>query len=246
MNNFRRTLAPALALLLLAGVLLLPASASASTSRAATGDPATIAFYRAVVKATQTERRTIDTATGFTQLEETAGAVNWRFGEAPLPGYVKATDHVVISASGGKLVWLSDLLVPKSCTPTGTHRCDDVEVVLDHSGVFFHVIANGNNACYVSAQGSIFGYAKVGVASGYSLYGRFLPMKRDGGNVEVTSTYPYGHQQATEVDTISPKTHLPSVTVVQVAGGGLPKFTYRDVLHWSMAPPKVPKFSICS
>lgn len=225
---------------------LMPVAAAATVSKSVTGDPAAIAFYRLVVKATSGERRTLDVATGFTQLEETQTAVSWRFGEAKLPGYVKATDHVVISAAHRKVVWLTDLLVPDNCTPTANRRCDDVKVVLDHSGVFFHLMAKGSSACYVSAQGSIFGYTKVGVASGYSLYGRFLPLKQVGGNVDVTSIYPYGHQQATEVDTVSPKTHLPSVTVVHVAGGGLPKFAYRDVLHWSMAPATLPTFSVCS
>jgi hypothetical protein len=81
------------------------------------------------------------------------------------------------------------------------------------------------------------GYTKVGVASGYGLFGHFDPMRRVGSNEIVTSTYAWSSNQvATEVDTIAASTRLPSAGVVRVSGAtGRPAFSYHWTVRWYAA-----------
>ena len=73
---------------------------------------------------------------------------------------------------------------------------------------------------------------------GYYVYGDYLPLRRVGTTMVVTSTYPAGGgQTVTETDTIAVATHLPISTFVNVpAASGHPGYT--EILRTAGSPPR--------
>jgi hypothetical protein len=239
----------------LAGLGLLAGQAGAATpsvSKAPTGNPKTIAFYRQVVAATAKAPGWTATFSGYTAIEESIGkqtSVNWEYYDGVPKGYDPAVDHVTAAAAGGRLTWLSDEIVPAPRTCAKGSVCFlpatlPYQVLLGPSGLEGHFVASGpaSLVCWAKDHGAVLGYSKVGVPTGYGLYGRFYPMRRAGGAELVTSTYPWGAtQHATEVDTISIATHLPSTTVVHVsASPGHPALTLSSTYRWLGATPAEP------
>lgn len=107
-----------------------------------------------------------------------------------------------------------------------------MSVLLTPTGLFSQVAGSGD--CWHASHGSILGMTKVGNVAGYGLYGKFRPMRQVGKTVYVTSTYPWGKTQtATEVDTISYGSRLPSLGRVSVAASpGHPAFSYHWTAKW--------------
>jgi hypothetical protein len=227
-------------------VAALLASAAPASAAGPSGDPATIAFYRTVVAATAKRGGILMRVSGYTSLYEArTGYFRWLDGEATPPSYVPAVDQVTIASAHGKLVWLYERAVPlPSCSHIGQRTCEGLDLFLGPSGIFYRL---GNMSCWSPAHGSVLGYTRPGEITGFALYGHFLPMRRVGNTVYVTSTYPWGKQVATEVDTIPYSTRLPSSDNVHVAAGaGLraftSNFTYRG---WLVAEPPKPATPAC-
>ena len=72
----------------------------ANAAAGATGNAATIAFYRTVVSVTRAAPGVDEVETGFTSLKETPrGTAEWFEGGTPPTGYKPVVDHIVIVAA---------------------------------------------------------------------------------------------------------------------------------------------------
>jgi hypothetical protein len=167
-------------------------------------------------------------------------------------GYVRAVEHITIANDGGRVLWVSDDLVPVGCSSKVEHSCLPVAVLLFSGGVVWH-FGSANlgpeGSCWGTvSQGAVDGYTRAGVAYGYDLYGHFRPMRGEGGTEVVTSTFPWGTtQQATEIDTVAVATHLPTEGEVRIsAGPGRAAFSYRWTDHWLSALMPVPHITACN
>ena len=228
------------------GLQLSPASASSLVS----GNTAAIAFYRAVVAATQHQGGVDEVQTGFVVMKDTLGkdvaSVSLTMGSGKLPaGYVEVTERLTVADSSGKISWASDALTP--VCPSGL--CPDVpyQLLLTSAGLFGHFGSTaGSGTCWTRDSGSL-DYLKVGTPFGYELVGNFAPLRRSKGAVVVTSTYPWGSKDsATEVDTIPAGTHLPLSGTVHVAPTvGQAAFEYRWTNKWLPSSPVQPKIVLC-
>lgn len=228
---------------------------SAGASTLPSGNAKTIAFYRAVLAANKRAKGWRATFTGYTAVDESIGKntfFDWRY-EAGIPkGYSWAVDHVTVAASDGRVSWLSDEMTSKPTCSYGANGGSlcyggaPYEVVLTSRGLVGHFVLSKAAAtliCWSPDHGGAAGYTKVGVNSGFGLYGgHFYPMRRVGAAEIVTSTYPWGTKQhATEVDTIPIATHLPEVIVIHVsASAGNPALAIRATFHWLGATPVEP------
>lgn len=227
----------------------------ARSSVSVTGNAATIAFYRKVVRATRAAPA-VDYEFGDVDSPaqakfEPGGHVNWYWDVPPQPGYKPVPGIVWVGARGGRVQFVTATLVcgrsdiRRACFPFGLVLTPRGEIIL--SGGASTVPAStpirerGYQPCYGPTVGrpQVGSYSKLGVASGYGLYGHFLPIRRSGDTVLVTSTYPYGSrgQRATEVDTISATTFLPSRYVIHVsAAAGVAGFVVGATVHWFKVP----------
>jgi len=229
----------------------------AGATSAPTGNAKAIAFYRSVVNATRAHSGVVVTQTGYVLMTDELGrssSFSFTFGiGSRRPGYVPAVEHITIAAVNRRISWVSDDMVPEGCTAQAGGSCLPVELLLYSGGLLWRFDSPrlpASSSCWssnVRAGTEVAGYTKTGVASGYALYGYFYPVKRVGGSDEVTSTYPWGKtQKATEVDTISLATRLPTSSVVHVsAAPGAPAFTYRWTNQWLAKAPVMPRTTMC-
>lgn len=247
----RRNLIPVLVGTCLVAVrslaLALPAGAA---STAPTGNAQAIAFYRHVAAVTRQMAGVHLVENGFTYLREipVSGEVDWQSARAGVPaGYVPVTDEVTVAFSAGRVSWLSDVMHPRGC-PMRTAHCGwgDFEVVLDGQGLRGRLTAT-QAACWHSDSGSVVGFSSVGGLAGYSAFGRFAALRRDRGQMIVTSTYPWTKdQRAAEIDTIAIRTHLPLRGIVHVDGSkGHRSFSFSWTNRWLRRAPAKPATPLC-
>jgi hypothetical protein len=221
--------------------------ATASSLPKPTGNAKTIAFYRHVVLATGRAPGWTEVQTGYYSLEQSGQTANWWTwldGAAPA-GYHAAADHFTIAASGGKIVWGEDEMVPSGACGGGA-ACTPIEILSNGvNNLYLRFVRPGASTCWLTAHGSPLP-GSVGGSSGYGLYGHFLPMRRVGGTVYVTSTYPLDGRHVTEVDTINYATHLPSAGVSHVAAAaGKPAFSFSWTIHYLKSEPVAPTVRAC-
>lgn len=220
--------------------------ASAASTSGPTGNAKTIAFYRQVVRATEQAPGWTEVQTGYYSLEQSGQSANWWTwidGAAPA-GYRPVTDHFTIAAQGGKVVWGQDEMVPiGACGAV----CSPIVIASNEANaLYFRFLRSGGSSCWMTAHGSPLPNA-VGGSSGYGLFGHFLPMRRVGGTVYVTSTYPLNGRVVTEIDTISYSSKLPSAGVSHVAAApGKPAFTYHWTIRFQRVEPVAPKITLCA
>lgn len=230
-----------------AGALLWVAAVPAAAT-GATGDAATLKFYAQVVRATALAPGVSYVYFGYSSVQEsTNGTFNWYQSAPPPAGYFPVVDHVHFAQAAGKVIWAEDQMVPTSaCRPTPARMCHTLTVLLTPSGLFSQVAGAGR--CWQRSHGSILSMTKVGWVAGYGLYGNFQPMRRVGNTVYVTSTYPWGKTRtATEIDTISYSSRLPSLGQMSVpASVGYAAFQYHWTAKWLHSSLPKPNFTVCA
>lgn len=191
---------------------------------------------------------------------QAGGRDSWYQFEPPQPGYSPSSGVVWVAASAGRVRFVAETVTYGGVgtrfaafglvlTPKGEVMLGGGATPSTSSGTSVEI---AYNPCDGPTSGAHYvgGYSKVGVTSGYGLYGRFLSIRTAGRNVVVTSTYPWGTkgQRATEIDTISATTYLPSRTVIHIsAARGVAAFTlaYRTTwYHTPLSPPK--STGVCS
>ena len=226
--------------MLLVGIV----SPAQAATIAPTGDGKTIAFYGVMVHKTLSYGTLIERQSGYAALQTAGRAANWAYGKGVPPGYSPAMEDVVVASARGKVTWITDTMTPR-CTGA---NCVVVQLLLDRAGAFFKIASGPYLAsCWSVARGSVAGYTRIGVPSGYGLYGHFDPMKRVGRDELVTSTYPFGvGRTATELDTISIATDLPIKGVVHVTSDSAQSAVSYTFLDTWLKPARVePHVTLC-
>ena len=245
--------------LLVSGALVAMASASAGavthTGRtgpaarvaphlAATGNAAAIAFYRKVVAATDAQSSlyfTYSAAQTLVRVKNLGGGrLSWLMADPPKAGYNPAMGAVWAGAIHGRTTFIAETVLPTSVADGYV----SFELVLTPRGEVMLSPPSSSQACLGRTTGKPYVglYTRTGDPIGYSLTGRFSPLRRVGDTVYVTSTYPWGAQTAIEVDTISATTYLPSRSVYHVLPHhGIPGFTFaQDGIKWGTTAPAPP------
>lgn len=232
-------------------------SKTETTLPKASGDKATIAFYRKVVAATaaaQGVEQIYLAQDPLTQVKYSAkSGLAWYIMQPPKKGFAPALDIVFVGAEHGKVTFVADTVAyggkGPAFPPFGMVLTPKGEVILG-GGAPARTAPPDAKTPVAPCAGPVklafvAGYDKVGVPFGYALYGHFEPMKRVGKYYEITSTYPWGAKPArtaTEVDTVPVGSYLPTAGVIHVsAGGGFAAFTLRWANAWfhtTLYPPR--------
>ncbi len=219
-----------------------PAPSVRSPRVGASGNAAAIAFYRKVVAATDAQSSIHFTYSAAETLVRVAnlggGRLSWLMADPPKAGYRPARGAVWASASRGKTTFVAETVAPSS--PADGYA--PFELVLTPRGEI--MMSASSVAGVQSCEGHTTGGPYVGLDTstghpiGYSLVGRFSPLRRQGDTVYVTSTYTWGPQPVVEVDTVSATTYLPSRSVYRVLPyHGTPGFTFaQDDVTWGTSP----------
>jgi hypothetical protein len=230
---------------------------SPATVPKATGDKATIAFYRKLVAATVAAdgvEQIYLAQAPLTQVKYSSKeGLAWYVMQPPKEGFAPALDIVFVGAEHGKVTFVADTVAyggkGPAFPPFGMLLTPKGEVILA-GGAPARTTPAGTKTPVTPCAGPtkvafVAGYAKVGVPFGYSLLGHFAPMKRVGKYYDITSTYPWGAKPArtaTEIDTVPVGSYLPTAGVIHVsAGGGFAAFTMRWANAWfhtTLYPPK--------
>ena len=219
-----------------------------------TGNRAVIAYYRTVVAATVAAdgaRYTYGASAPLDRVRLAAkGGWSVYSGSWPHPGYYPVDDTFFVAASGGRVTFVTDTMTwggqGPTFSPFGEVLTARGEVELYGNAAASTTPTQNqrfSQTCGGPVHGPVAGFTKVGVASGYGLYGDFRSMKRVGPNEVVVSTYPYGKGHvATETDVIDRATHLPVSGVTTVSGApGQPAYTMRWSVAWYHTPLYLPR-----
>ena len=219
---------------------------------AATGNAAAIAFYRKVAAATDkmdSERFTYSAAQTLVRVKNLGGGrLSWIMAGAPKAGYQPAYGTVWAEALDGRTTYAAETVLPVNAAS----GFNPFELVLTPKGEVMMTLGSSGP---VSCGGTVTGKPYVGLFTvtgyplGYTVEGRFSPLRRVGDTVYVTSTYHWGPQKLIEVDTISAATYLPSRSVYRVFPyHTIPGFTFVQYdLTWGTTPVAPPVSSgVCA
>jgi hypothetical protein len=228
--------------------MVIPSAQAAST--AVTGNAKAIAFYKVMVKTTARYGGVVMSRVGYDVLKSTiSGTFSTYYNLAVVPtGFSPAKEMVTLALSGGKTVWVADLMTPK-CGASGSCGTNiPIRLLLNSKGEFYQLRAPSRpSSCWGTATSVNVGGFMPGTPA-YETIGHFDPMKRVGKNETVTSTFPWSNKRtATEVDTISLATHLPIRSVVKVPKeGATPAYSFTWTNAWLKTAPIQPKVTMCS
>lgn len=239
---------------LLAASIFVTASVAQAATTGATGNAKAIAFYRLMVKTIARYDGLLQSRSGYAVVETTSTGTGWTYGShaAVVPtGFSPATEVVTDALSGGKVLWVADLMTPK-CGAAGSCGTNvPARGILNTQGLYVQVLAPSKPpSCWERIPGdtgAVAGYTKLG-GPVYETNGHFDPIKRVGKNELVTSTFPWTKTStATEIDTISLATHLPTYGVVYAPkDGAAPAFAYAWTNSWMKSAPVQPQMTMCS
>jgi hypothetical protein len=221
----------------------------ATAASPATGDALAIAFYDNVVHAYDTTPALTYTESGLvtmkSQIGKKASTFRWNFGRPIGTGFVAARERGVTALSGGRVVWVHDLLDPVSQPTTGA-RQRPFEVVANGAGLFGRFRVPGKRfACFFKLTG---GTPFPGVGHPWIvLSGNFGPLDASGDTARVGSSYPFDGRTATELDTVSTNTKLIKTIDVQVsaASAAKPAFAFAASYGYPAATPAAPRITVC-
>jgi hypothetical protein len=168
---------------------------AASAAGRATGDRATIAFYRQSQLSYRNVPAVQETRRGYLSYTVSGTSFRWQPGK-PSAGYKAATESVLVLLSGGRITKYVDTV-----RATGL---PSLTIIEDATGLWA-ALNDRPGACYYAnpRTADVQGWNKqlIGVV------GKFAPMQRKGGVVVVRSSFPWGKVgRADEIDRISATT----------------------------------------
>ncbi len=225
--------------------------ASAAYAAGPTGNKKAIAFARAEVAAYSHVPSLTYTERGFATMYATLGkqsVFQWRFGSGEVPsGWVKATEHVKIELSKGRVAWWQDNLTPPPCHSFCIQQ--PVELVLDKAGAFFAFGPSKGAKKPLTCFSPLSGTQPYRLGQPVeSLFGDFKAPIRHGSTVLLRSTYPFGSTaHASETEAVDAGTHLVESWRISVSRSttGSPAFTYSAKVHYPGHPLKAPVVKLC-
>ena len=231
-------------------VLMETAAQAADTKP--TGNAKAIAFYREMVKTVAGEGGVTEYRSGYAFVKVTcmasggaAVSLDWSRAKAPA-GYSPVTEFLATAFRGGKSVWTTDQFTPTSGVVT--HNCDPktpLRLLLNSKGGFLQVLTIGKaSTCWQTFNAALLW--KIGGPE-YETFGHFYPMQKVGKNEIVDSSFTWTKTtQATEIDTISRVTHLPSSSVLHIPKVGTsPAYVDSWSSSWLKKAPAAPQVTMC-
>jgi hypothetical protein len=227
-------------------------AASAALAAGPTGDPATIALYREAVAATNALPDYVQSQSGYVRIEDSLGPkrfAHWAWGwDQVQPGYVAATEQLVLVQHRGRTVWIDDTLTAstKGCGSPRCRQAVPIELVITRTRAYYGLISSGTHAsCFVRESLRDVPYA-VG-SPWWSVVGAFSKAQPDGRDTEVTSRFAAGGQLVTESDWITNASRIFARSVLRLAvGSGHPAYAYRNTDTRLAAAPHLPALTPCS
>jgi hypothetical protein len=237
--------------------------AGAAMSRSATGDPASIAYYRTAVAKTNAVPEIRDVYSGYYWVYDHAKAkgggptsaflLSWGFASRPDPSEVRATGTYSVRMAGGKSAWYTLLIRPKCASGSAcATSMEPLEIFATKAADYWGYVTTGSQPrCWNLATGSsawIFSDFRPG-RPWWETYGRFLPKAKSGADVKITSIYPDPDGAiSTETDTINAATRLFVESVVHVSKSTKPVYApygLKIAETQPKTPSKAPKVSYC-
>ncbi len=234
--------------------------AQANASSGVSGNAAAIAYAHLVAAATQRMGAEEETIPGQVAIQDDVTPQSWHVttkyivGTSVPSGYVPAVEYTTVAAKAARVTWISTVFVPSGCpttsAPTCTRSVNNITALflLTSAGFFVHPYRYPD-LCWSKGTGTVANRSQTGGPVGYEVYGDYLPLRRVGTTIVVTSTYPAGGGQTlTETDTIAVASHLPISTFVSVsAASGHPGYTEHFAYRWlTTAPPEPQVGVLCS
>ncbi len=217
----------------------------------ASGDPASLALYRAAAHVTNALPAYVQRQTGYVQISDSLGPtryVHWAWGwDQFQPGYHPATERILIVQHAGKVAWIEDTLSAstKGCHSPSCRKALPIELLITPTHDYDGLISSGTTAsCFVAVSPNHIPYS-AGVAW-WTVAGAYRPAEQHGPLTEITSTYRSGGQELTESDWITTATRQFDKSVFTIAKGhGHPGYTFRNADTALAAAPRFPRFSLC-
>jgi len=243
---------------LLAAIACASALAAAPALAAGpTGDPATIATYRAVVAATNAKGVVVVTQSGYMSLSARASrpaTFTWTYGQGHVAaGFRAATETITLAQAKGRVVWLADYVVPAACSAanpcTANGAMPPIELLVTPHAAFAGVVtgAHAAVACFRREPFTSVPYRAGG--PWWSVFGDFRPEVTRGNQILVTLTYSWGNgRHVTELDSIRATPGLFAASAIHVARGaaaGQPAFSIAQSDAYPAVVPAAPKVSLC-
>jgi hypothetical protein len=212
---------------------VLAAGASAVLAAGPTGDAPTIALFRAVASNTNLQPAIRIAQAGY--MTETAHVATpttfsyrWGYGLVP-DGFVRADETITYAQLHGRVVWLTDLLVPvvAKCPP-GSHcparvHVAPIELFITKPAAFAGVVTgpHGAVACFEREPFTNVPYRAGG--PWWTAVGDFRPKVTRGNQTIVTITYSWSDgQHVAEIDSIDMAKQLFAASSFHVARGAGP------------------------
>lgn len=220
-------------------VVVVPATALAA---GATGDPGTIALYRAVAANTDAQRAVVVDQSGYMALSATGGAIAYAFGASPVPaGFKPAHETITIAQHAGRVVWLTDVLHAAATPPA--------VLFVTRAAAFAGVVTGPGTGvgCFNRIRFTTVPYRAGG--PWWSVFGDFRPMATRGNQVLVTVTYAWADgRHVGEIDSIDAARQLIVASSLHVARGagvghGPLGITQHD--RFPTATPSAPAVHLC-
>ena len=236
----------------LAAIAAIALSAPTALAAGPTGDPAAIALYRHAVEATNALPAYVQSQSGYVRIDDSLGPrrfAHWAWGwDQFQPGYVSATERLVLAQRDGRTVWIDDTLTAstKGCGSPRCRQAVPIELVITKTHAFYGLISSGTHAsCFVREPLRDVPYA-VG-SPWWSTEGEFSKALQDGSLTKVTSRFSAGGQLVTETDWIANASQRFARSVLRLAAGtGHPAYGYANTDAQVAAAPHLPALTLCS
>lgn len=225
---------------------------------APTGDPATIAFVRAIASNTNLQPAIVLLQTGYVTESSHVGtpatfSYKWGFGGVP-SGSVRATETITYVQAHGRVVWLTDVLRAVRPTCSAGTSCPPVpapiELFVTKAIAFAGVVdrTHGGVGCFEHES-----FNSVPYRAGqhwWTAVGDYRPKIIRGNQTLVTDTYAWADgQHVTELDSINNKARLFGASVFHVAHGAAPKevgFSFAQKDTALASAPRAPSVTRCT
>jgi hypothetical protein len=250
-RRLRRSWTVAAAAWLVAAASFAPAALAGPT-----GNEPTINFFSGVVARMVAVPAIVEVQTGYMTMASKSGQTSsfhydWGFGAAP-KGYVPAKETITYAQNHAKILWMTDLLTPRSPACAAGTPCvldPPIQLFVTRTAAFAGLAtgAGGAVACYIREPFRAMPY-RAGVQS-WETSGAYLPMVAHGNQVLITTSYVWSDgQPVTETDSVDATTRLIRASVFHVGAGprtGEPAFGYAETDAALPHAPAAPAVTLC-
>jgi hypothetical protein len=198
----------------------------------------------------------VEVQTGYMTMSSKVGQTSkfhydWGFGAVP-KGYVPAKETITYAQSHGRILWMTDLLTPRTPTCAMGTACvldPPIQLFVTRAAAFAGLATGvgGSVGCYLREPFHAMPY-RAGAPS-WQTSGAFHPMVAHGNQVLITTSYTWSDGQlVTETDSVDATTRLIKASVFHVGAGprtGEPAFGYAETDAALPHAPAAPAVALC-